>query len=340
MRTEIEVDPREISGILRIINEYLNEKIFMKDLLIEILKKGVSSSDYLFIILSKLQDMGLVEGKHGVLFIKKKIDVDIDNRIKNNLIKEISKKKKIFVTPLEVAKFYQCPRRFYLEKIVSSRQFKRKRGKVWDGEVLHLAVHIFIENLFKNEVEELIKKIPRFTLNKYIGKTTLSEKDIEDFLSKLHQLIREEKFNLLLSERTLLSIKDGLMGTADIIAKNEEDEFIPIDIKLGNIDRRGIKKEHLLQSTGEALLVEDFLRTRINASYLIYFQAGSAVKIKLDNLMKKEFISYKKMLEKVSIKKMIPSMSNLPNARNRVCKGCHVKPTCDNIEELNRLKGR
>jgi len=144
----------------------------------------------------------------------------------------------------------------------------------------------------------------------------------------------------LISERTLLSLKRGIMGTPDIIAKNKNGEFVPIDIKFGRIDRRGIKKEHLLQNIGEALLVEDFLRKKINSTYLVYFQASSAVKIELTDEMKGEFMLFKKELERISTKKIIPCMSRLENARTRVCKGCHVKPACENIEELVRIKGR
>ena len=340
MRTEIEVYPNEIARIVKIINGYLNKEILIKDLLIELLRKKVSSSDYLFLLLSKLQGLGLVEGKRGVLKIKDRIDDKLLSKLERKLNEEISRKRRIFVTPLEVAKFYQCPRRFYLEKVVLSRQFKKERGRVWDGEVLHLAVKTFIDNIMKKNVDELVTEIPKSIMSKYIGKTTITEKAIGDFLLKLYQLIKDEKFNFLTSERTLLSMKRGVMGTPDIIARNESGEFVPIDIKLGRIDKRGVKKEHVLQNTGEALLVEYFLRTKINISYLIYFQASSVIRVQLTDDIKKEFISYKKMLERISTKKRIPYMSRLPNARSRVCRGCHVRPACDNIEGLIRIRGR
>ncbi len=336
MRTKIKVNLEEINRIIKIINKHLNEDVLIKDLLIELLEEKVSSSDYLFLLLSKLQKMRLVEGRRGILEIRGVID----NKVSHTLIEKINRelpKTKIFVTPLEVAKFYQCPRRFYLEKIVLSKQFKKERGKVWDGEVLHLAVQMFINKLVKKDVDELITIIPRITLEKYAGKTTITERAIGNFLMKLLMLIGDEKFNFLVPERTLLSIKSGLMGTPDVIARNEVGEFIPIDIKLGRIDRKRIKKEHMLQNTGEAILVEDFLRTKVDRSYLIYFQAGSVVQTRLTKNIKKEFISFKRKLERVSMKKIIPPMSKLPNARARVCRGCHVKPSCDNIYELSGM---
>jgi len=340
MRTEIEVDSREIANIVRIINNHLNEEVLVKDLLTELLNKRISSSDYLFLLLSKLQGLGLVDGRRDILIIRERVDDKLLSSLQNKIIREISRKKKIFVTPLEVAKFYQCPRRFYLEKVVLSRQFKRERGKVWDGEVLHLAVQRFIDNFRKKNVNDLASEVTESAMIKYVGKTTITEKVISDFLLKLYQLINDEKFNFLISERTLLSMKRSLMGTPDIIARNDAGEFIPIDIKFGRLDRRGVKKEHMLQNIGEALLVEDFLRTKVNRSYLIYFQASSVIKVRLTDDIKKEFTSFKRGLERISMRKTIPHVSRLPNAKARVCKGCHVRPACDNIEELIRMKGR
>lgn len=340
MRTEIEVNPKDIVKIVKTINSHLNEEISLDDFLLRLLKEGVTSSDYLFIILSKLQERGLIDGRHGILFIKRGVGKSVLKELEKKLNYEISRRERIFVTPLEVAKFYQCPRRFYLEKVVLSRQFKKERGKVWDGEALHLAVKMFIDNIGKKNVDELITKISRISMERYKGKTTITEKSVEDFLIKLYELIKEENFDFLISERTLLSLKRGLMGTPDIIAKNENGEFAPIDVKLGRISKRGLKKEHILQNVGEALLIEDFLRKPINRTYLIYFQASSAMNVQLTNGMKKEFMLLKKELERVSTKKIIPHVSRFENVRARVCKGCHVKPACENIEELVRKKGR
>jgi len=340
MRTRIDVDLREIARIVKIINEYSNEEISIKDFLVELLRHKVSSSDYLFIILSKLQEMGFVEGKYGTLKIKKNITDVLTKKLTNDLTKEISQKKIILVTPLELAKFYQCPRRFYLEKVVLSRQFKKEKGEVWDGEVLHLSVKLFIDNLMKKSVDELVNKVPKFALERFKDKATIKKEALSNFLLKLYQLIEDERFDFLISERTLLSIKRGLIGTPDIIGRRANGEYIPIDIKLGRIDRRGIKKEHLLQNVGEAILVEDFLRTKIDKSYLIYFQADSEIRVHLTDEMKKEFISYKKELERVSTRTIIPNTSRLQNSRTRVCKGCHVKHACDNIEELVMTMGR
>jgi CRISPR/Cas system-associated exonuclease Cas4 (RecB family) len=340
MRTGIEIDLRDIIKILKTINSHFNQEISIDDILLEILKKGVTSSDYLFILLSKLQEKKFIDGKGGILSIREKVGEKILNELKDKLMHEISSKRRVFVTPLEVGKFYQCPRRFYLEKVVLSRQFKRGRGRVWDGEALHSAVKMFIDKITEKNIDELITEIARESMKKYEGKTTISEKSIVDFLIKLHGLMKEENFDFLLPERTLLSLKKSLMGTPDIIAKNKDNEFVPIDIKLGRIDRRGIKKEHLLQNIGEALLIEDFLRKKINSTYLVYFQASSAIKVELTDEMKKEFMSFKKELERMSTKKIIPHMSRLENARARVCKGCHVRPACENIEKLVRIRGR
>ena len=339
MRIGIEVNDKSVSKIFRILNEHVKETVKVDDLLIKLLNEGVNSSDYLFLVLSKLERKNYVKGRVGELTIVKRIPINVMREVKDEIVKELSKRKKIFVTPLEVAKFYQCPRRLYLEKVVMSRQFKKERGKVWDGEVVHLATNMFINNIIKEPVEKLIADIPKIVIERYREKTTLNEKPIGEFLRNLYQLIRDEKFKVLFTEKMLESFRNGLVGTPDVIARKASGEFVPIDIKLGVFDEaKGVKKEHLLQNVGEAILVEDFFRTKVKVIYLIYFQTNTLVKIDLDENLKQEFLRYRRMLERTVTKNVIPGKSKLPNAINRVCKGCHVRPACENIELLRGLK--
>ena len=341
MRVEVEVSVKELSKIFRMINKYVGKEVDLEHLLEELLKRGLSSSDFLFLVLSKLQELGTIKGKPGKIFIKSKVKKEVEKKIVENLVREIKRRKKIVVTPLEVAKFYQCPRRFYLEKVTMSKEFKEKRGRVWNGEALHLAVKLFIENLMKREVEDLILQIPRIAISRYKNRVTISEKSIGEFLLKLLKLIKDEKLVMFFTERTLFSLKHGLIGTPDVIAKKDDGSLIPIDVKLGKFEKKkGIKKEHLLQSVGEAFLIEDFFRKKVEFSYLIYFQSNSVVKIKISDEVKREFLFYKKKLEKVATDRKIPGKSKIPNAERRVCKGCHVKPICENIENLSKLKRR
>ncbi|HDJ96527.1 MAG TPA: hypothetical protein ENG45_00455 [Candidatus Aenigmarchaeota archaeon] len=339
MRIGIEVNGKSLNRIFRILNDHARETVRVDNLLIELLAQNVSSSDYLFLVLSKLERKNYVKGKTGELTIVERIPTGIMKEVKNEIVKELSKHKRLFVTPLEVAKFYQCPRRLYLEKVVMSKQFKRERGKVWDGEVVHLATNMFISNIIKEPVEKLIVDIPKIVIEKYHEKTTLDEKPVGEFLRNLYQLIRNEGFKLLFTEKTLESLRNGLVGTPDIIARKSSGEYIPIDIKLGRfVKSRGVKKEHLLQNVGEAILVEDFFRTDVRVIYLIYFQTNTLVKIDLNESLKQEFLRYKRELERSVTRNVIPSKSKLPNAINRVCKGCHVRPACENIELLRSLK--
>jgi len=339
MKIGIELNEKFIDRIFKILNEYVGEIVDLNVLLVELLKRNVNSSDYLFLILSKLERENLIEGKKGKVKVIKHIDKETEIKIKKELFDEIENYRKIFVTPLEVGKFYQCPRRLYLEKVILARQFKKEKGKVWDGEVIHLAVNLFIDNLMKMPVGQLVSEIPKIALNKYSRKVNLKENSVKEFLLNLYKLIMNEKFNLLFTEKTLESFKVGLMGTPDIIARKENGEFVAIDIKLGRIDRsKGVKKEHLLQNIGEAILIEDFFRTDVRKIYLIYFQSNTVVKINLTKTLKDEFLRFKKELEFVCSKDIIPPKSKLPNAINRVCKGCHVKPSCENIELISSFR--
>jgi CRISPR-associated protein Cas4 len=339
MKVGIEIDERSVDKIFRTLNKYRGESLDLHELLVELLRKNVKSSDYLFLILSKLERENIVKGKAGRIDVLSRIDNKLRKKIVDEIKNEIKRHKRIVVTPLEVAKFYQCPRRIYLEKVVLSKQFKKERGKVWDGEVVHLAINMFIDNLMKLPIEQLLFEIPKVAIERYVGKTTLTKEKVAKFIEDFYSLVKDEKFNLLLTERTLESFKIGLVGTPDVIARKENGEFIPIDIKLGRLDRRrGVKKEHLLQSIGEALLIEDFFRINLSRSYLLYFQSNSVVKIKINKTLKREFLKFKRELERVCSKKVIPEKSRLPNAVNRVCKGCHVRHACENIEELTRFR--
>ncbi|MEM7825830.1 MAG: PD-(D/E)XK nuclease family protein [Candidatus Aenigmatarchaeota archaeon] len=260
MKVGIEVKNKDIYTIVQILNFYLKEEVELEDILIKMIAKNVGSSDLLFIMLQELEKRREIEGKVGKIKVKKEIE-DIEEIARK--IKFISSKnKKLFVTPLEVSKFYQCPRRLFLEKIVLAKEFKEERGKSWDGEVIHLALNIFIKNLMKRPIENVIDYCVESALRKYEGKTNLTKESLKDFIIRFYELLSEESFKHLFTEKTLCSFKIGLTGTPDIIGI-KEDEIIPIDIKLGKLSSKGVKEEHLLQSVGEAILLEEFFRKKI-----------------------------------------------------------------------------
>ena len=334
MKVGIEVRDKDIYTIAEILNSYLNEEVEIENILKKMLVRNVGSSDLLFIILQELEKREIIEGKEGQIKIKKEIK-DFENILKK--IKFIANKnRRLFVTPLEVGKFYQCPRRLFLEKVVLAKEFKEERGKTWDGEAIHLALNIFIKNLTKTPVENVVEYCVNAAMKKYEGKITLSRESLRDFILRFYDLLSEEGFTNLFTEKTLFSFKVGLVGTPDIIGiKNGE--IIPIDIKLGKLSRKGVKEEHLLQSVGEAILIEEFFRKKVSKSYLIFFESKSLVKIDVDEDIKRKFLKYKKEIEMICKARSIPEKGRIPNLERRVCLGCHVKRSCENIENLRRI---
>ncbi len=302
----------------------------------QLIVKNVSSSDLLFLALQKLRGNGYIDSSKGVLEINS-IPEDEIKKVSGEIIKELSRNEKLFVTPLEVSKFYTCPRRIFLEKIALSKQFKERFGKIWDGEVIHTAINLLIKNLGKKEIEELVEEVVKEAIEKYKDKTALTEEKVKEFILKFNDLVRDENFLTIYTERTFESFKTGLTGTPDLICIKENGETVPIDLKLGKLNRRGVKDEHLLQITGESILVEDFFRKKINYSYLIYFESNSLARIEINDEMKRRFIGYKRKIESILKRGYIPEKSSLVNFRKRVCLGCHVKPACDNIEALSRI---
>lgn len=335
MRIGVEEKSKDVSTIFQILNSYADE-VGLEDILMRLIEKNVSSSDLLFLVLQKLRRDGYIDGSKGVLKINN-IPEEEMRKVSTEISKELSGNEKLFVTPLEVSKFYTCPRRIFLEKIALSKQFKERFGKTWDGEVIHAAINMFIKTLGKKETEELVEEVVKEAIEKYKERTNLTEEKVKEFILKFNDLVKDENFLTIYTEKTFESFKIGLTGTPDLICIKENGEIVPIDVKLGKLDRRGVKDEHLLQITGESILAEDFFRKNINYSYLIYFESNSLAKIEINDEMKKRLIGQKRKIESILKRGYIPEKSRLYNFRNRVCLGCHVKPACDNIEALSRI---
>lgn len=331
----MEEKSKDISTILQILSSS-KEDVKLEDILMQLIAKNVSSSDLLFLVLQKLREDGHVDGSKGILKIDSLSEEEV-KKVSDEIVKEVGRNRKLFVTPLEISKFYTCPRRLFLEKIVLSKQFKERFGKTWDGEVIHTAISLFIKNLGKKEIDELVDEVTKEAIEKYKEKTALSEEKVKEFILKFNDLVKEEKFSTIYTERTFESFKIGLIGTPDLICIKEDGGIVPIDIKLGRLNERGVKEEHLLQLTGESILIEDFFRKDVIYSYLVYFESNSLAKVEISNEMKRRVIGYKRRIENILERGRIPDKSRLYNFKSRVCLGCHVKPACDNIEALSRM---
>ncbi len=329
----MEFKERDIYEIVEILNSHLKEEVGIGDLLIQALMKKINSSDIVFLLLQILEEKGYIKGKKGSFLVNKEISDEEAKEIAKIISGKILKSKKIFVTPLEVAKFFQCPRRLFLEKVVLAKQEKEEKGKTWDGEAVHYAVNFFVKNLSSMQPKYLIEEAAKKAMEKFAGKITISKESLIDFLERFYSLIKKEGFSYILMERKFESLKAGIVGTPDIVGiKNEE--IIPIDIKLAEIKGERIKEEHLLQSVGESILVENFFRRKVNFSYLIYFSSKSLVKIRVTEKLKRKFLNYKREIERMCKIGRIPEKGKLPNMEKRVCLGCHVRQSCENIEAL------
>jgi CRISPR/Cas system-associated exonuclease Cas4 (RecB family) len=335
MRFGIEFEEGVFSKIFDILKQNEGKELKIDELLKACLENGIVSSDYLFLVLQELSSKKVIESSRGMVKIGS-IPEEVIGSSKEKVAERTKRTRKIFVTPLEIAKFYQCPRRLWLEKIVLSKQEKEKVGKVWDGEAVHAAIKLMIDNMQSEKDENfLISKASGEILKKYEGIVQLEKKDLENFLRKFLELIKEENFVSVYSERTFESLREGLIGSVDVIGFKES-EIVPIEIKYAAFKGR-IKKEHLLQAIGESILVSSYFRKEVNYSYLIYFQTNSLVKIDLNEDSLKQFFRLKNQMQKFYSTGKIPPKSKLPNYVKRVCQGCHVKKACENIEILKRM---
>ncbi len=340
MRFGVENKDKEINTTLNFLYRNSKKEIEIFDSLVKLLKKNVSSSDIFFITLKELQKRNLISGKKGKVKIFE-LDRKELEEIKKIVEKKVYSIKKFFFTPLEIAKFYQCPRRLWLEKVVLSKQFKERKGKVWDGEAIHYATRLFVTCITKEtSLRKVTKDVAEKTISTFKDRITLSKESIRIFLEKLFQFFSKENFVYVFAEKTLESFQLGLVGTPDLIGIRENGEVVSMDIKAGKIKGGRIKEEHLLQNVGESILVENFFRRKAKECYLIYFLSSSVAKIRINEDMKKSFLKYRKLIIKTLSSEKIPPKSKLPNFRKRVCKGCHVKPACDNIEFMRKFKKR
>jgi CRISPR/Cas system-associated exonuclease Cas4 (RecB family) len=338
MRFGVEFEESTFDKISNLIKQLEGKELKIEDLLKLSIENEIISTDYLFLILQELSSKKVIESSKGIVKVGSIQNEDLNN-IKNKIIERVNKMKKIFVTPLEIAKFYQCPRRLWLEKIVLSKQEKEKVGKVWDGEAVHLAIKLMIENMQKEKDENfLILKASEEALKKYEGMVQIEKKALEDFLKKFLDLIKEENFISIYSERTMESLREGIIGSVDVIGFKES-EIVPIEIKYASFKGR-MKKEHLLQAVGESILVSNYFRKEVKYSFIVYFQTNSLVKIEIDENLLRQFFKLKRQMQKFYSLGRIPPKSNLPNYTKRVCQGCHVKKACDNIEILRRMSSR
>ena len=202
---------------------------------------------------------------------------------------------------------------------------------------MHLAIKLMIDNMKKeNDENFLVMKASHEALKKYEGMVQIDKKDLENFLRKFLGLIRDENFSVVYSERTIESLKVGIVGSVDVIGfKNSE--VVPIEIKYASFKGK-MKKEHLLQAIGESILVGSYFRKEVKYCYVVYFQTSSLIKVEMNKSLISQFFSLKKQMKRFYSIGKIPPKSRLPNYIKRVCQGCHVKKACDNIEILRRVR--
>ncbi|MEM4460904.1 MAG: hypothetical protein QXY70_02070, partial [Nanopusillaceae archaeon] len=71
---------------------------------------------------------------------------------------------------------------------------------------------------------------------------------------------------------------------------------------------------------------------------IFYSQTNSLVKIDISKKNVENFMRTISKIFRIYSSNRIPPKSRLPNYRERVCKGCHVKLACDNIEKIRKRK--
>jgi len=338
MRIGINFPEEKISKLFDVLD--FEDERTLDDILVEMLNVGINSSDLLFVALQKLEEMGVARGAGGKIILDQPMTNDVKEELRKHLMTFLERNtSKLFVTPLEVAKYYQCPRRLFLEKVVLSRQEKEREGRTWDGEVIHKSTYLMVKNIMRQDLVEELPSLINTVFREYKGRYTITLDEVEEFLITFLDFIRKNKFRFLFPETTIVSFKMGIMGTPDLIAIDKKRDIVPIDLKLGRMHSK-LKEEHVLQNVGEGLLAESFFRKNIEKCYLVYYSSRDIADIKLSRRLKERFTDYKSQIVRMIRNGRVPPKSSLPNYTRRVCPGCHVRRVCEHIEQLRKAVNR
>jgi len=331
MKVGIELDENVYLETLNIISS-LEEEKSLDEILIELLSKKVFTSDILFVALEKLSKDGYISSNLNRIKLEKEL-----NEEKRKEILEFLKSrfktltKKIFFSSLDISKYSQCPRRFFLEKVVKSQQ--KKTSSSFEGEVFHKASYLLIKNYNKIPLEQLISQVSEKVLEEFKNKVKIEREKIVFSLGFLDRFIKKFRFKYLIPEPKIISIKNGLIASPDLIGINENG-IIPIDLKMGSLR---VKEALRIQLLAEAVTLEGFFKKEINEVMIVSLLKKKIFRLRINNEEKEKVFIIKRQIEKSLLSNKIFPISNLPNFRRLVCPFCHVKEICDEIEKTRKI---
>ncbi len=314
----------KVPNIFDEIFEEISNNKSINEILINLILKRIYFSDLLFLILKKLKEDKKIEVKKNKIYIIEKIDENYLKNLKEYFSNEVKKfENKIFFSPLDISKFYQCERRFYLEKFLNVAQKKSKKS--YEGEIIHFAIKEFFKNYLKYDIDEIAKNIKK----KY--KINEGETKIKEHLNFLYTFLRKNKFNLAIPEFKIVALKKGIFCSLDLIAI-KGNEVYPIEIKLSFRKKFSTK----LQLIGQAIALENYLRKKIDKVILIGLNTKKYFIFKISESEKLKFYKYLKKIKKVILSDKLPKIKQITLKKN-VCKYCHVKEVCEKIEKTKKL---
>ncbi len=307
-----------------VFNEIKNNRTIF-DIVFSFLIKKVECADGLFILLSKLKrDKKIEIIKNKIIFIDS-IDENYKNELKKYFDERIEKlRKKIFFSPLEISKFYQCERRFFLEKYLKLKTKKDEKSK--EGEKIHKLIKFFLENYLRKNIDEIIEELKKNEKN--------IKEEYKDYLNFLNNFLKKNKFSTVFSERRFISLEKSLISSSDLICV-KDGKIFPVEIKMSF--RKN--KATLLQLIGEAIVLERYARKKVDYVFLIGLKNKKIGKIKIDEKLKESFEKYRRKIIKVILSNKIPNIKEI-TIKKGICNYCHVKDMCDEIEKIRKyLKG-
>ena len=241
------------------------------------------------------------------------LNKEVDNFLSGNITKESLPTLDIysnetylnkFFSPSVIGTFFDCPLRFYLEKIKYLK--KEEERDLYDnigfdtlGNLVHMAMEHFLkhqdmnEKEFKAYIEELYEAYNRFDYNPR-GESAKKDDYINGCLNSYHFLknydLKEAKSEYEITYSDNLSI-DGVKfhGSVDLLCKTKDGNYIIIDYKTGKRVKHDPKDTvSVIQGIIYALLVEQKLNVNIDKAIFYYSTVNNEVEVNvkehLDNL--------------------------------------------------------
>jgi len=122
----------------------------------------------------------------------------------------------------------------------------------------------------------------------------------------------------------LTSRKLMLTGKVDLIVVTKHGEYVPVEVKWSEPQAGGPKRQHRVQLTAYALLIEDAFETTVKRAIVYYSRAGKLLQVALTDHDKRQVKQIVKRIYEVIRGEELPEVKK----DEEQCADCGYRPYC------------